>query len=152
MPPFAFDFSVLATSGAARAGEFKTPHGTVRTPAFMPVGTRASVKGLTNAHLDAVAPEVVLANTYHLHLRPGEDLIHELGGLHRFTGWDRPILTDSGGFQVFSLGALVAVDDDGVTMKSHSVLAVGSVATKDLEAYTIYQGNPAIPVRERVIG
>ncbi len=119
MPPFAFDFEVLATSGAARAGELATPHGAVRTPAFMPVGTRASVKGLTNAHLDAIAPEVVLANTYHLHLRPGEDLIRDLGGLHRFTGWDRPILTDSGGFQVFSLGDLVAVDEDGVTMKSH---------------------------------
>jgi queuine tRNA-ribosyltransferase len=114
-----FRFRVEAAAGAARAGTFSTPHGAVETPAFMPVGTRASVKGLTNAHLDAIRPAVVLANTYHLHLRPGEALIEELGGLHRFMGWDGPLLTDSGGFQVFSLGALVAVDEDGVTVKSH---------------------------------
>ena len=120
-PPSArpFRFDVLAVAGAARAGTFSTPHGPVETPAFMPVGTRASVKGLTNAHLDAIRPAVVLANTYHLHLRPGEELIRDLGGLHRFMGWDGPLLTDSGGFQVFSLGALVAIDDDGVTVKSH---------------------------------
>ena len=119
MPGIDLRFRVEARAGAARAGVFSTPHGDVETPAFMPVGTRASVKGLTNAHLDAIDPEVVLANTYHLHLRPGEALIRELGGLHRFAGWDRPLLTDSGGFQVFSLGELVAVDDDGVTVKSH---------------------------------
>lgn len=119
MARFPFDFSIAATSGAARAGTFRTPHGLVETPAFMPVGTRATVKGLTNTQLDAIRPEVVLANTYHLHLRPGEALIRELGGLHAFTGWDRPLLTDSGGFQVFSLGALVAIDEQGVTVKSH---------------------------------
>ncbi len=124
MPPVApaphpFRFHVEATSGAARAATFSTPHGPVETPAFMPVGTRATVKGLTNAHLDAIDPEVVLANTYHLHLRPGEELIRDLGGLHAFMGWNGPLLTDSGGFQVFSLGALVAIDDEGVTVKSH---------------------------------
>ncbi len=119
MAGFDLQFRVLATSGAARAGVFTTPHGDVETPAFMPVGTRASVKGLTNAHLAAIHPEVVLANAYHLHLRPGEEVIADLGGLHRFTGWDRPLLTDSGGYQVFSLTDLVSVDEEGVTVKSH---------------------------------
>lgn len=117
--PYDLKFQVLARDGRARAGTFRTPHGVVETPAFMPVGTRASVKGLTNAQLDAIDPEVLLANTYHLHLRPGEATVKALGGLHRFARWDRPILTDSGGYQVFSLGDLVAVDDDGVTVKSH---------------------------------
>jgi len=117
--PYDLRFRILARAGAARAGTFTTPPGDVETPAFMPVGTRASVKGLTNAQLDALDPEVVLANTYHLHLRPGEDTVAALGGLHGFARWHRPILTDSGGYQVFSLGDLVAVDDDGVTVKSH---------------------------------
>ena len=112
-------FRVEAAAGGARAATFSTPHGDVETPAFMPVGTRASLKGLTNAQIEAIDPEVVLANTYHLHLRPGEELIRSLGGLHAFTGWNRPLLTDSGGYQVFSLGDLVAIDDDGVTVKSH---------------------------------
>lgn len=112
-------FRVQAQVGAARAASFLTAHGTVHTPAFMPVGTRASLKGLTNEHIEAIDPEVLLANTYHLHLRPGEDLIRELGGLHAFTGWDRPLLTDSGGYQVFSLGGLVEVDDDGVVFRNH---------------------------------
>jgi queuine tRNA-ribosyltransferase len=112
-------FRVLGTAGDARAGEFTTPHGVVKTPAFMPVGTRATVKGLTNAQLEAIDPEVLLANAYHLLLRPGEEVVAALGGLHRFTGWDRPILTDSGGYQVFSLGDLVAVGDDGVVVRSH---------------------------------
>ncbi len=119
MPGHDVRFRVLARDGSARAGAFTTPHGEVETPAYMPVGTRASVKGLTNAHLAAIEPAVVLANTYHLHLRPGEEVIRALGGLHRFTGWTRPWLTDSGGYQVFSLGELVSVDDDGVTVKSH---------------------------------
>jgi queuine tRNA-ribosyltransferase len=112
-------FRVLAREGVARAGRFETAHGPVETPAFMPVGTRASVKGLTNAHIEEVDPEVVLANAYHLHLRPGEDVVAAAGGLHRFAGWDRPILTDSGGYQVFSLGDLVSVEDEGVVVRSH---------------------------------
>ena len=112
-------FTVEATDGDARAARFATAHGLVRTPAFMPVGTRASLKGLTNEHIAAIDPEVLLANTYHLHLRPGEDLVAELGGLHAFTGWDRPLLTDSGGYQVFSLGGLVEVGEDGVTFRNH---------------------------------
>lgn len=112
-------FERLASIGRARAGRFRTPHGVVHTPAFMPVGTGASLKGLTNRHIEAVDPEVLLANTYHLHLRPGEDLVREMGGIHGFAGWDRPILTDSGGYQVFSLGARVRVKHDGVEFKSH---------------------------------
>lgn len=114
-------FSVVAQDGAshARAAEFGTAHGTVHTPAFMPVGTAASVKGLAPWELDRLAPEMVLANTYHLSLRPGVDVIERLGGLHHFMAWSGPILTDSGGFQVFSLAARRSLDDDGVTFRSH---------------------------------
>ncbi len=112
-------FTVTATDGAARAGVLRTAHGDVPTPAFMPVGTKATVKTLDPDELRAVGATIVLGNTYHLHFRPGEDLIAELGGLHRFMGWDGPILTDSGGFQVFSLrDTLIAADDDGVTFRS----------------------------------
>lgn len=112
-------FRLEAQEGAARAATFETAHGAVHTPAFMPVATRASLKGLTLDHVRRIAPEVLLANTYHLHLRPGESLIESLGGLHAFTGWDGPILTDSGGYQVFSLTALAKVTEDGVRLKSH---------------------------------
>ena len=112
-------FSVTATDGAARAGILRTAHGEVPTPAFMPVGTKATVKTLDPDELRAVGATIVLGNTYHLHFRPGEDVIAELGGLHRFMAWDGPILTDSGGFQVFSLrDTLLAADDDGVTFRS----------------------------------
>jgi queuine tRNA-ribosyltransferase len=110
---------VEGREGAARATRFTTPHGEVRTPAFMPCATGASLKGLTQRHLEAIAPEVLLANTYHLHLRPGEAVVARLGGLHGFTGWRRPWITDSGGYQVFSLGDRARVDEDGVTVKSH---------------------------------
>lgn len=112
-------FAVTATDGAARAGVLRTAHGDVATPAFMPVGTKATVKTVDPDELRAVGAQIVLGNTYHLHFRPGDELIAELGGLHRFMGWDRPILTDSGGFQVFSLrDTLLAVDDEGVTFRS----------------------------------
>ncbi len=112
-------FSVVATDGAARAGILRTAHGEVRTPAFMPVGTKGTVKSLDPDELRAVGSQIILGNTYHLHFRPGDELIAELGGLHVFSGWDGPILTDSGGFQVFSLrDTLLAVDDDGVTFRS----------------------------------
>ncbi len=116
-----FEFQIVATDPqtAARAGEFRTPHGTVHTPAFMPVGTRGSVKGLTPAQLRDTGTEIILANTYHLALRPGADVVAALGGLHAFAGWDGPILTDSGGYQVASLAALREIDDDGVTFRSH---------------------------------
>jgi len=112
-------FTVTATDGAARAGVLRTAHGDVPTPAFMPVGTKATVKTVDPDELRALDTTILLGNTYHLHFRPGEDLIAEVGGLHRFMGWDGPILTDSGGFQVFSLrDTIVAVDDDGVTFRS----------------------------------
>ncbi|HZT53967.1 MAG TPA: tRNA guanosine(34) transglycosylase Tgt, partial [Gaiellaceae bacterium] len=112
-------FTVTARDGAARAGVLRTAHGEVRTPAFMPVGTKGSVKAVDPDELHALGVEILLGNAYHLHLRPGEDLVAELGGLHAFMGWDGPILTDSGGFQVFSLReTLLAVDDEGVTFRS----------------------------------
>ncbi len=112
-------FVVEAVDGAARAGLLQTAHGSIRTPAFMPVGTKGTVKTLLPAEVRALGAEVVLANTYHLHFRPGEEVIAELGGIHAFTGWDGPILTDSGGFQVFSLrDTLARVDDEGVTFRS----------------------------------
>ncbi len=112
-------FVVEATDGAARAGVVQTAHGEIATPAFMPVGTKATVKSLHPDEVRSLGAQVVLGNTYHLHLRPGEDVIEELGGLHAFSGWSGPILTDSGGFQVFSLrDTLLAVDDDGVTFRS----------------------------------
>jgi len=103
----------------ARLGRLHTPHGTIETPVFMPVGTQATVKGMMPEELKEMGTEIILSNTYHLYLRPGEDLINEAGGLHKFMNWDRPILTDSGGFQVFSLGPLRKVSEDGVTFKSH---------------------------------
>src|SRR5207253_4857190 len=112
-------FAVTATDGAARAGLLRTAHGDVPTPAFMPVGTKGTVKGVHPDQLRELGAPILLGNTYHLHFRPGEDLIAELGGLHAFMSWDGPILTDSGGFQVFSLrDTLIAADDDGVTFRS----------------------------------
>lgn len=112
-------FELLKTSGRARLGRFHTHHGSFDTPAFMPVGTQATVKGMLPRDLKEVGAQIILANTYHLALRPGEELIGELGGLHQFMQWDGPILTDSGGFQVFSLAKLRQVTDDGVTFHSH---------------------------------
>lgn len=114
-----FRFDVLAQSGQARRGRLQTPHGSVETPVFMPVGTAGSVKSLTHRDLDDLGAEMILGNTYHLFLRPGHELIEELGGLHRFVGWRRPMLTDSGGFQVFSLARHRKISEEGVTFRSH---------------------------------
>jgi queuine tRNA-ribosyltransferase len=115
-----FHFEVLATDPTgARLGRLSTPHGVIETPAFMPVGTAATVKGQTQRDLEELDAQIILANTYHLFLRPGHELIHSLGGLHRFMSWPRPLLTDSGGFQVFSLSSLRRVADQGVTFRSH---------------------------------
>ena len=112
-------FDVIATDGAARAGVLRTAHGDVPTPAFMPVGTKATVKSLHPDEVREAGAHILLGNTYHLHFRPGEELVAELGGLHAFMGWNGPILTDSGGFQVFSLrDTIAAVDDEGVTFRS----------------------------------
>jgi len=114
-----FAFQLLKTDGAARTGEMRTPHGNVRTPAFMPVGTQATVKGLSPEQVRGTGADILLGNTYHLMLRPGAERIAELGGLHAFMNWPHPILTDSGGFQVMSLSKLRKVDADGVTFRSH---------------------------------
>ena len=124
-----FEYTITATDGNARTGEFVTPHGTLTTPMFMPVGTHGAVKGLLPSELDEIGTQIVLGNTYHLYLRPGDQLIQRLGGLHEFMQWKHPILTDSGGFQVFSLGergmagnakkALRSVAEEGITFRSH---------------------------------
>ncbi len=111
---------IILKQGRARRGQFDTPHGTIQTPAFMNVATCAAIKGAVSAYdLKELKCQVQLCNTYHLHVRPGDDLLRELGGLHRFTGWDGPILTDSGGFQVFSLAGLRRIREEGVTFSSH---------------------------------
>lgn len=114
-----FDFSITALNNRARTGIFTTPHGDLLTPVFAPVGTQATVKTLTPAQVRDVGATLVLSNTYHLYLRPGDDIVAELGGLHRFMRWQQPMLTDSGGFQVFSLAQTRKIDDEGVTFKSH---------------------------------
>jgi len=114
-----FHFQIEGQQGRARAGRFTTPHGAVDTPAFMPVGTLATVKALDPDDLREIGAQMILGNAYHLHLRPTDELIRELGGLHAFMGWDGPILTDSGGFQVFSLEGLRTVNEDGVEFRSH---------------------------------
>ncbi len=114
-----FDFALEATDGAARAGTFSTPHGDVTTPVFMPVGTLGAVKAVSPDELSGLGASMILANTYHLYLRPGHDLVDELGGLHAFMRWKGPILTDSGGYQVFSLANINEIRDDGVVFQSH---------------------------------
>lgn len=114
-----FEFEILSQDGQARAGAFTTPHGVLQTPVFAPVGTLATVKSITPAQLDELGATLVLSNTYHLFLRPGDELVARMGGLHRFMQWHKPMLTDSGGFQVFSLAKMRKIDDDGVTFKSH---------------------------------
>jgi queuine tRNA-ribosyltransferase len=114
-----FSFQRIACEGKARMGMFRTPHGEVSTPVFMPVGTQATVKSLTPAQLEELGTSLILANTYHLYLRPGDQVIADLGGLHSFMQWPKPILTDSGGYQIFSLRALREIDENGVTFKSH---------------------------------
>lgn len=119
MPALTFDICDTDPTSSARVGVVATPHGSFDTPAFMPVGTQASIKGLLPGQVASIGAQVVLGNTYHLMLRPGSELVAQMGGLHQWMRWDRPILTDSGGFQVFSLGDINAVGEDGVTFKSH---------------------------------
>jgi len=116
---FTFDLLNKDTDSSARRGRLQTRRGSVETPAFMPVGTLGTVKGMLPETLEQVGAQIILANTYHLYLRPGHDLVREIGGLHRFMNWDRPILTDSGGFQVFSLGDLRKITEEGVHFQSH---------------------------------
>ena len=114
-----FEYRILAAQGSARAGVFRTPHGELETPVFAPVGTQATVKLLTPRQLEELGATLVLSNTYHLYLRPGDDVVREMGGLHAFMQWNSPMLTDSGGFQVFSLAQTRKVDEEGVTFRSH---------------------------------
>src|SRR5919201_900305 len=117
MSPFAF--RVTHRDGCARRGVMTTPHGEVETPAFMPVGTQGAVKAVTHRDLEAMGAEILLSNTYHLYLRPGDDLIARRGGLHRFIGWPKPMLTDSGGYEVVSLAARRTIDEQGAHFRSH---------------------------------
>src|SRR5215470_4523662 len=114
-----FSFRVTKTDGRARRGTMTTAHGAVETPAFMPVGTQGTVKAITHRDLESLGAEIILGNTYHLLLRPGDERIARHGGLHRFIGWTRPILTDSGGYQVFSLAERRSLDEEGVRFRSH---------------------------------
>ncbi|KAI4453910.1 queuine trna-ribosyltransferase [Holotrichia oblita] len=116
---FSYKTTHIDKNSGARTGELLTPHGVIKTPIFMPVGTQATVKSLTPEDLEKIGAQIILSNTYHLHLRPGEEIIKKAGGLHKFMNWKKPILTDSGGFQVFSLSKLRKVSDDGVEFKSH---------------------------------
>jgi queuine tRNA-ribosyltransferase len=119
VPHTPYSFTVLHQDGLARRGEITTPHGVVQTPAFMPVGTQGAVKAVTHRDLEDLGAEIILGNTYHLYLRPGDDVIARAGGLHRFAGWSRPILTDSGGYQIFSLADRRKISDDGAEFRSH---------------------------------
>lgn len=116
---FKFELIHTCAQTGARLGKLHTPHGTIDTPCFMPVGTQATVKAMTPRDLDEIGAKIILANTYHLYMRPGHELVREAGGLHKFMNWDKPILTDSGGFQVFSLAAMNKITDDGVHFNSH---------------------------------
>jgi len=117
--PFSYEVKHVCKQSGARLGVLHTPHGDIPTPIYMPVGTSACVKAMTPREMKEIGTKILLSNTYHLHLRPGENLIHEAGGLHKFMGWDGPILTDSGGFQVFSLAGIRKIEEKGVTFRSH---------------------------------
>jgi queuine tRNA-ribosyltransferase len=132
-----FSFRVTHSEGAARRGTLETPHGEVQTPAFMPVGTRGAIKGITFRDVEDAGAQIILGNTYHLHLRPGDELIARAGGLHAFIGWPHPILTDSGGYQVFSLAAMRKVTEEGVEFRSHldgALCALSPEGATDIQA------------------
>ncbi len=157
-----FRFEIEATDGKARAGRFFTPHGVVQTPVFMPVGTLGTVKGVPQDTLEELGVEILLNNTYHLYLRPGVEMVRSLGGVQRFMAWDKPILTDSGGFQVFSLSELRKVTEEGVAFRSHldgsshmftpesSIAAQIGLGADIIMAFDECTEHPA--VRERVRG
>src|SRR5450759_704178 len=152
MSPEPFSFRITETDGSARRGVLVTPHGTVQTPAFMPVGTRGAVKGITHRDVEDAGAEIILGNTYHLHLRPGDGLIARAGGLHTFIGWPHPILTDSGGYQVFSLAAMRKVSEDGVEFRSHldgAFCALSPEKATDIQARL---GSDIAMVLDEVIG
>ena len=134
--PVTFDLVKKDAKTHARRGVVHTPHGDIQTPIFMPVGTQATVKAMTSRELKEIGSQIILSNTYHLHIRPGEDLVREAGGLHKFMNWDRPILTDSGGFQVFSLASLRKIKEEGVHFRSHldgSKMFIGPETSMDIQ-------------------
>ena len=134
--PVTFDLVKKDAKTHARRGVVHTPHGDIQTPIFMPVGTQATVKAMTERELKEIGAQIILSNTYHLHIRPGEELIREAGGLHQFMSWDRPILTDSGGFQVFSLASLRKIKEEGVHFRSHldgSKMFIGPKTSMDIQ-------------------
>ena len=134
--PFSYELKHVCKQSGARLGVLHTPHGDIETPIYMPVGTSACVKAMTPREMEEIGTQILLSNTYHLHLRPGEDLIREAGGLHKFMSWDKPILTDSGGFQVFSLAGIRKIKEEGVTFQSHldgSRLFIGPEESMDIQ-------------------
>jgi queuine tRNA-ribosyltransferase len=147
-----FKFRVTHREGAARRGELTTAHGVVQTPAFMPVGTRGAVKAVTHRDLEDMGAEIVLGNTYHLYLRPGDELIARCGGLHRFMSWDRPILTDSGGYQVFSLADRRNVTEDGVEFRSHLDGALCSLSPEKATDIQAQLGSDIAMVLDELVG
>jgi queuine tRNA-ribosyltransferase len=150
--PAPFAFRVLARDGAARRGTLTTAHGDVQTPCFMPVGTRGAVKAITHRDVEDLGAEIILGNTYHLHLRPGDDLIARAGGLHRFIGWPRPILTDSGGYQVFSLAARRKVTEDGVEFRSHLDGALHALSPEKATDIQAQLGSDIAMVLDELVG
>ena len=135
--PFSYELKHICKQSGARLGVLHTPHGDIETPIYMPVGTAATVKAMTSREMEEIGTQILLSNTYHLHLRPGEDLIQEAGGLHRFMDWHKPILTDSGGFQVFSLAGIRTIKEEGVTFQSHidgSRHFIGPETSMDIQA------------------
>ena len=147
-----FHFSVTARDGMARRGELRTPHGVVQTPAFMPVGTRGAVKALTHRDVIDVGAEIILANTYHLYLKPGDGLIARAGGLHRFIGWDRPILTDSGGYQIFSLADRRRISNAGAEFRSHLDGSVHLLTPESVADIQLQLGSDIAMVLDECIG
>ena len=134
--PFSYELKHICKQSGARLGVLHTPHGDIQTPIYMPVGTAACVKAMTPREMEEIGTQIMLSNTYHLHLRPGEDLIKEAGGLHKFMNWDKPILTDSGGFQVFSLAGIRKIREEGVDFQSHldgSRLFIGPEESMDIQ-------------------
>src|SRR5688572_8500886 len=148
----AFGFTVTHRDGGARRGVLTTPHGVVQTPAFMPVGTRGAVKAITHRDLTDAGAKIILGNTYHLHLRPGDELIARAGGLHAFVGWPHPILTDSGGYQVFSLAAMRKVTEDGVQFRSHLDGALCSLTPEGATDIQARLGSDIAMVLDELVG
>src|SRR5919112_1849556 len=150
--PDTFSFRITGTDGHARRGTLTTPHGPVETPAFMPVGTRGAVKAITHRDLEDAGAQIILGNTYHLHLRPGDGVIARAGGLHHFIGWPHPILTDSGGYQVFSRAAMRKVSEEGVAFRSHLDGALHTLTAESATDIQAQLGSDIAMVLDELVG